>query len=291
MSPETDSMPSMLYFVDEDTNSLNRVAPTTECIDPIATRTNPLFTLAVSLAQSQMEGFSLSGDSYQCQVNPVVPDASFFDQVHDDTGYADDNPNVQSNMTGMDAEAALLATRTDCEFDSELNFDALLLGGYFCHQCLPEQYSVCDFGGVCSNIQWQGYICDNEFLVETSNNSDGEVALQNTNGVALDPAEIELKWGMTYRFTVLGESTLCVTSDDSSSSECAKKGPLLLTVLGLDSTSVAFRVDGEETAAFEISVVDISPSPVGTPNSSGHSSGANAGIVAATILFFVLTLF
>ena len=40
-------------------------------------------------------------------------------------------------QAGMDEAAALLLNRTDCEYDSELNFDQLLLGGYFCHICLP----------------------------------------------------------------------------------------------------------------------------------------------------------
>jgi hypothetical protein len=281
MSPETDLMPSMLYFVDENTNSLNRIVPTAECVDPIASRTNPSFTQAVSLAQEQIERFSLSRD-YQCQVNPVVPDAAFFDQVHDDTGYADDNPNVQSNMTGMNAEAALLSNRTDCEPDSELNFDALLLGGYFCHQCLPEQDLVCDFGGVCSNVQWQGYICDNEFLVQK--NDVGEVVLQNSNGTTLDPTMIEVKWGMTYRFTVFGELVLCASGH--STSECARKGPLLLTVLDRGSESVALTVEGEEQSIFEFVVVDIPPIPESP--TSGLASGKIAGIVIATIIFLVI---
>jgi hypothetical protein len=141
VSPASSSNPSVLYFVDEDTNSLNRIEPTAVCNAPVQSRTNPAFSEAASVAELNVNGFSLSRD-YQCQVDPVVPDSAFFDQVHqvhDGTGYADDNPDVQSNMTGMDASAALLANRTDCGFDSELNFDALLLGGYFCHVCLVSQ--------------------------------------------------------------------------------------------------------------------------------------------------------
>lgn len=124
-----------LYFVDEQTNGLYRINPTEECSTPLQSRLNPSFVVAVETATLDIDGFSLSRD-YQCVVDPVVPDSAFFDQVHDDSGYADENPDVQSNMTGMDEAAALLADRTDCEFDSELNFDALLLGGYFCHKCL-----------------------------------------------------------------------------------------------------------------------------------------------------------
>merc|ERR1712060_270024 len=67
----------------------------------------------------------------------------------------------------MDEAAALLANRTDCEFTSELNFDALLLGGYYCHTCLPRNNgSSCDAGGVCANLQWQGFSCDNEYYLD-----------------------------------------------------------------------------------------------------------------------------
>jgi hypothetical protein len=36
-------------------------------------------------------------------------------------------------MAGIGEAAALLLNRTGCEYDSEPNFDQLLLGGYFCH--------------------------------------------------------------------------------------------------------------------------------------------------------------
>ena len=50
------------------------------------------------------------------------------------TGYASGDPKrPQSLMAGIGEAAALLLNRTDCEYDSELNFDQLLLGGYFCH--------------------------------------------------------------------------------------------------------------------------------------------------------------
>lgn len=41
---------------------------------------------------------------------------------------------------------------------SRIDFDALLLGGCWCHQCLPED--PCLHGGVCSNFNNQGYTCD-----------------------------------------------------------------------------------------------------------------------------------
>merc|ERR1712071_341201 len=110
--------------------------------------------------------FSLIRD-YTCSADPIVPDFSFFDQVHNDTGYASNDTDVQGDA-GMDDTAILLANRTDCGYDSELNFDALLLGGYFCHVCLPDNPTAgCGGGGICSNVQWDGYLCDNEFTSQS----------------------------------------------------------------------------------------------------------------------------
>merc|ERR1712176_971229 len=119
-----------------------------------------------------------------------------------------DNPDVQSVMAGMDEAAALLANRTDCGYDSELNFDALLLGGYFCHTCLPEQDQACDGGGSCQNVQWLGYICDNEFLIvpdpqSTSLGSPGTYVLQTMNGTTLDASKVFLEPGVTYKFFMM----------------------------------------------------------------------------------------
>ena len=70
-------------------------------------------------------------------------------------------------MAGIGEAAVLLLNRTDCEYDSELNFDQLLLGGYFCHICLPyANGSACDAGGNCANVQWNGFTCDNEYFVD-----------------------------------------------------------------------------------------------------------------------------
>ena len=43
----------------------------------------------------------------------------------------------------------------DC---NRIDFDALLLGGCWCHECLPE--NPCGNGGVCVNFNKQGYKCD-----------------------------------------------------------------------------------------------------------------------------------
>ena len=257
VSPSTSSSPSMLYFVDEKTNSLNRIKPTGECTDKMQSFTNPEFSQAVLEAQQALgDEFSLTRD-YGCQVDPVVPDAAFFDQVHLD-GYADDDPNVQSNMTGMDAAAALLANRTDCGLDSDLNFDALLLGGYFCHRCLPEQNLACDQGGLCSNVQWLGYVCDNEFTVS----ADDLTVLRDANGTAIDPYSLQLYRDVTYRFTVNGNFSFCASiSGADPSLTCATNGPLILAVDDSYPTTVRFLTDGgngEVEDLFEVGVADAS---------------------------------
>lgn len=143
-------------------------------------------------------------------------------------------------MAGMDPTAALLANRTDCGYDSELNFDALLLGGYYCHVCLPvNNGSMCDPGGICSNRQWFGYVCDNEFVVKA--NDEGALELETTEGDAVNPTSVTLKQGVTYRFLV--ESDNATVSVHESADEnasplslpgnacgCASNGPLLITI-------------------------------------------------------------
>merc|ERR1711904_481951 len=83
--------------------------------------------------------------------------------VHASTGYADADTSVQDDAT-MNAAAALLANRTDCDEFSPLNFDALLLGGYFCHPCLPDPCAA--DGGTCKNVWWKGHTCSNTQYVE-----------------------------------------------------------------------------------------------------------------------------
>jgi hypothetical protein len=271
-----------LYFVDDETNTLNSVEATAECGNPIGSRINPDFSSAVLQAQQALgvSELSLLRD-YECSVDPVIPDSAFFDQVHEDTGYADDNPDVQSAMAGMDETAALLANRTDCEPDSDLNFDRLLLGGYFCHVCLPEQELTCDVGGKCSNIQWQGYTCDNEFfvvMVSDDSPSLNTVILESPRGTKVDPASILLRQGVTYRFTVLeGVNEVCILSSDSVADGvgiivgCATKGPLILTIDEfLPHTVVVLTVKGE--TVFELAVQKAAPS-----NNNGVPGGAIGG--------------
>merc|ERR1712127_235421 len=142
------------------------------------------FKSSLEIAQFQVDlecgesSFSLTRD-YSCEVDGTIPNGTLFEQVHTDTGYASDNPDVQS-MAGMDEAAALLANRTDCGYDSDLNFDALLLGGYYCHVCLPRNDgSSCDAGGICANVQWEGFTCDNEYHVdyEYDDGNNGEPLL------------------------------------------------------------------------------------------------------------------
>ena len=146
VSPETGN----IYFVDMNTNQVVMVDRAGFTFCTYQSVANPGFQTAFAAAKAQVEsecaGVSLSlTRDYTCQVDGTIPNGTLFEQVHTD-GYASDNPDVQS-MAGMDAAAALLANRTDCEYDGDLNFDALLLGGYYCHVCLPRNDgSSCDAG-------------------------------------------------------------------------------------------------------------------------------------------------
>ena len=68
-----------------------------------------------------------------CVVDSTVTNSSLYTQVHVNSGYASGNRAVQ-NDTMFDASAVLLANRSDCGATDPLNFDALLLGGYFCRK-------------------------------------------------------------------------------------------------------------------------------------------------------------
>jgi len=187
-----------VFFVDEDTNTLNSIKRTTECTDSYETRTNAEFVADVETASATFDQlnppqvFSLYHDG-NCVVETVIPNITYFDQVHNDTGYA-------GNHTEGTKE---LANRTDCEYDSELNFDALLLGGYYCHLCLPEaQGAGCDKGGVCENVQWDGYTCDNHYHV------DSDTLKVTTSGGDKVKGTITMDPQVTYRFTVNGTNTV-----------------------------------------------------------------------------------
>jgi hypothetical protein len=301
-----------LYFVDQDTNTLNAVTVQTTCSNPFASRINPEFSSQVALAQSMLgSDFSLSPIAFNCTVDPTIPDAAFFVQVHNDTGYADDDPNVQSEMAGMDAAAALLANRTDCEYDSELNFDALLLGGYFCHLCLPEQDQTCDAGGICTNIQWQGYVCDNEFYIVNGNKTKESIGgisgvsnylLTTANGTAVDPRQLILKAGMEYRFTILLDDEVCLSllvssasgegssgtnidgSPDAVTIGCASRGPLVVDtrIDGFAVSQLFINVLGEPV--FQVSMEEQ------VNASGGFGISGTVVAVAATVTMTVLTI-
>merc|ERR1712161_119378 len=218
-----------LYFVDADTNTLQSISIIRVCDQVYASRTNPEYKRELERAKVVLgvsDPFILlpTTDTTKCTVDPIVPDTAFFDQVHDDTGYASDNPDVQSVNAGMNAAAALLANRTDCAVDSDLNFDALLLGGYYCHTCLPDQHLLCGGGttvdgdtstpGSCTNVQWEGYICDNEFQIVDNTNTElpGTYRIQTMNGTDVDSSTLVLKRGVTYRFEMNIEDEVCLTT-------------------------------------------------------------------------------
>merc|ERR1712087_458269 len=229
---------------------------------------------------------------YSCDVDGTIPNGTLFEQVHTDTGYASDDPDVQG-MAGMDEAAALLAGRTDCERDSELNFDALLLGGYYCHVCLPLNHgSSCDAGGTCANIQWQGFTCDNEYYVDFDSGAEGPslvISSLHFNKAFAKENVMELKRGVTYRFTVrTGEGravsigTLPVFSSEMSLAESSTKslsqvggatdGPILLTVD--DSTPDCLYMASAQTRPITLMIGGVDECPgsgAGEPDSAPAS--------------------
>jgi hypothetical protein len=251
ISPKT----GMLYFVDMDTNQVVRVDAqrSTDGQCNYDSRVNSTFQSQVEEAKNVLSASSCARNSfslvrdYSCEVDATIPNGTLFDQVHTDTGYASDNPDVQS-MAGMDEEAALLANRTDCEYDSELNFDALLLGGYYCHTCLPRNHgSSCEAGGTCVNVHWQGFTCDNEFYVDIDYNDNNEPFLMLSSlhfNKTFEENNLSLSRGVTYRFTVrtgagrpvsIGSqadfsSDLVSESIKSASADGVTNGPLILIV-------------------------------------------------------------
>jgi len=262
-----------LYFVDDKTNTLNKIRPESPCNAPFSSRLNPDFISDLEQAQQAYGGeLSLTKD-YRCKANPIIPDSSYFDQVHSDTGYADENEDVQSVMAGMDASAALLVNRTDCGYDSDLNFDALLLGGYFCHLCLPEGHLTCDTGGECSNVQWLGYLCNNEFIISIE---DLAIQITTADGTKVESNDILLKRDVTYRFTILENEEnvgLCTSvpseasspsrrlygssgsmSSDLLQTKCATKGPLMISVTSSFPSKIVMFVEGNEGASFTVLV-------------------------------------
>jgi len=170
----------MLHAVNALTNQLLELRPQTPCVDIIQPYSRSGFRLPEILLPR----------GPHCVPDATIPNVTLFDQVHVGSGYASDNPAVQ-NDTMMDQDAALLAFRTDCESNSSLNFDALLLGGYLCHRCLPDSCAMRD-GGKCTNVQWAGYTCDNEIIISRKPNQDG----YSIEGGSL------LELNRTYRFVI-----------------------------------------------------------------------------------------
>ena len=71
----------VLHFVDDTTNSLFAVAKEDRCSSEVATQVPWGFQQAAFAASLSLgDDFSLHRD-YTCEVDPTVPDASFFDQV------------------------------------------------------------------------------------------------------------------------------------------------------------------------------------------------------------------
>ena len=261
-----------LYFVDMDANEVVRIEDGAAGDCAPRSRSNADFLAAVETARDRVEGecnvpFSLTRN-YSCEVDGTIPNGTLFEQVHTNTGYASDNPDVQA-MAGMDAAAALLANRTDCEYDSELNLDALLLGGYYCHACLPrDRGASCDAGGTCANVQWEGFTCDNEYYVDLNDEDPAapSLAISSLHYGTTHPGDAapSLSRGVTYRFTVrtgfghpvsVGPPKLSLLAEARhipSPSDGVSQGPLLLTVDDATPDCLHLTAPGVEAVALAV---------------------------------------
>ena len=325
-----------LVFVDAHTNALYKIESTLPCASAASalndgntnvnymSRLNPDFVAMHAQAEDEYGAtLSLTKD-YQCKASSEIPDASYFDQVHDATGYADVNPDVQSVMTGMDESAALLANRTDCGYNSELNFDALLLGGFYCHSCLPEQDLMCDGGGsdgssgggICTNVQWLGYTCDNEFFVviemDVMLGGGTTVAITvqqiiQANGTetltsVVDPSSIVLRRGVTYRFTVLENDAnlgLCIMDmEEDAAVSCATKGPLFVSYndddgeedSSLPLEEIVLFVEGNEAVSVTLTVEQAKEDSDEHGGDGGESSSLSIGMIIGIVVGCVTIL-
>jgi len=214
-----------------------------------------------------------------CLPDATIPDQALFEQVHTDSGYADTDEAVQ-NDSAMHAGAAALADRTDCSAFSDLNFDALLLGGYYCHPCLPDPCAE-QGRGTCTNIWWRGYECSQTFFVSvnptTSDISIGTTSkyiskgyISNNVPVPVAPhtsvaqANIILQPDTTYRFVVdtPGHPIFLSTSADANRAPFAYEDEYMT---GVDASRLE---DGVLTLQVTAS----------TPSSLFMHSGAAVGI-------------
>jgi len=232
MSPNS----NMLYFVDSKTNTLNVIRRNKPCNGTYTTRVMEEYSSAIDVATEEFEEkvgpdiFYVHYDN-ECIIETVIPNVTYFDQVHNDTGYASNDTDVQG-PSGMDGDAYLLANRTDCGYNDGLNFDALLLGGFYCHPCLPiTNGAMCDEGGTCQNVQWAGYTCDNHFIMNSNS-----MILYDSSGVLIEPQSLKLDPDVTYRFDISGNMTSYLSLDSVEKKAlpfpgnpcgCTKNGSLL----------------------------------------------------------------
>ena len=144
----------------------------------------------------------------------------------------------------------------------------------------------CDNGGVCSNVQWEGYTCDNEFFVQEEN---GSIQLLDGSGEALDPSDVTLMMGVTYRITAVGNLKVCASLEDGTTLGCASGGPLLFVAPEGDNKKIVLTAEqgDDKSVSFELSVFE-RQSPKDADD--GLSTGAIAGIavgIAVVVLVII----
>merc|ERR1711988_136709 len=84
----------------------------------------------------------------------------------------------------------------------------LLLGGYYCHPCLPDPCAP--LGGTCTNVQWKGYVCSNEWYITRQGRRFQMRRAPNYQDIAPNPnvlgnnnrGTLAVEFGRTYRFVL-----------------------------------------------------------------------------------------
>jgi hypothetical protein len=249
----------IIHGVNSLTNELLKFSPETACASP--------------MTAYMTAGFPAPGAPPATDCKPKeegLPNSTLFEQVHTDSGYADNNTAVQGDHL-MDERAALLANRTDCEASGPFNFDSLLLGGYLCHPCLPDN---CRDGGKCTNVAWEGYTCDNEFHINSAPGGGWTVREKN----------VKLEAGRTYRLIVDSvDKPLSVKRASGAVDRGVAVGILRVTVDSMDAPIALVGANGETVA--EITMEAATTAAVSdTVPSSGMTMSPGIGVAVTALL-------
>jgi hypothetical protein len=161
---------------------------------------------------------------------------------------------------------------------------------------------MCDNGGECRNVQWLGYVCDNEFVVKADS---GALMLETTEGDAVDPSTVTLKQGVTYRFSVEANSTFVYAYGSADLSApplqlagndcgCASNGPLLITIdnslSGLSELLLRSDIPKSPTLSLAVEAIPVSPNNDEEYEITVVSTAAEAEATSAAYMYSLVFL-